>query len=46
MNAEDIATYLATWAELNAQEVYGSPREYVNIHELKAQIRQIKEAMK
>ena len=46
MNAEQIADYLIVWAKLNAEEVYGSPREYISIDALKSQLRQIKENAK
>ena len=44
MTAEEIAAYLIAWAKLNAREVYGSPREYIHIDSLIAQLRQIESA--
>lgn len=42
----DKLEYLIAWAEMHAREVYGSPAEYVNIHDLTAEIRRIQEAGK
>lgn len=41
MNAKEIAEYLRTWAKIHAQEVYGSPADYINIHSLLNQLDRI-----
>lgn len=31
MTIEELTQYLKTWAKVNAQEVYGSPRAYLHL---------------
>lgn len=43
MTPEQITAYLRGWAKLHAQEVYGSPREYIHIDTLNAELKRIED---
>lgn len=45
MDINDALDYLKTWAKVNAEEVCGSPREYVKSWELEYEINQLKRIM-
>lgn len=46
MTPEEIVAYLRGWIKLNKQEVYGSPRDFVNVRELERQLKNIEELSK
>lgn len=43
MSIEEVTAYLKTWARLNAREVYGSPRSYIHLDDLTAELGRISE---
>lgn len=45
MDKLDIIAYISQWVELHAQEVYGSPRQYVNIRELNGELSTLKDRL-